>query len=154
MLEAEKELLISQQSSNLWTRRRRELAAWIERPKPITAGKALCDFNGVSVDAAIYPALMALQEASIPTEFSCAGVSILDEADDHSLYAYVTMLDGPVTEYFVQYAMERMGNRLLVTYEPGRGRYDISSFYIGHNRSFCYLLAAVARNFKQTSYYK
>ncbi|MFD1128315.1 MULTISPECIES: hypothetical protein [unclassified Paenibacillus] len=154
MLEAEKELLISQQSPKLWTRRRRELAAWIERPKPTTASKALSDFNGVSVDAPIYPALIALQEASIQTEFSCAGVSILDEADDHSLYAYVTMLDGPATEYFVRYAMERMGHRLLVTYEQDRGRYDVSSFYIAHNRSFCYLLAAVARDFNQTSFYE
>ncbi|MCM3782703.1 hypothetical protein M3231_06940 [Neobacillus mesonae] len=147
MLDAESEQLISVQTPEQWRRRRKELGVWVERSKPVSLGKALYDFDGIEVDAKIYPALVELKSIFIQTEFSCAGVSMLDEPEDHSLYAYVTLLEGSDTERFIQYAMERMGHRLLVTYEQNRGRYDLSSFFIGHNRSFCFLLAEVAKQY-------
>ena len=42
------------------------------------------------VDEELYPILISLQQAGLETEFSCAGVSPLDEPVDHSLYAYLT----------------------------------------------------------------
>lgn len=146
-LEQDTEQLWSNQSVERWKRRKSELAAWIERPKPQSWQKKLLLFDDVEVDAAIYPALMALKKLHFKTEFSCAGVSILDEPDDHSLYAYVTLLEGPNTEEFVKYAMQRMGYRLLVTYEEFKHRYDLSSFYISKNRSFCYGLELCAKEF-------
>nr|WP_249435654.1 hypothetical protein [Paenibacillus sp. Marseille-Q4541] len=146
-MEQEVEQLWSNQSRDRWRRRKLELAAWIERPKPETWKKELLLFEGVEVDAKIYPALMELKKLQFKTEFSCAGVSILDEPEDHSLYAYVTLFEGPNTEKFVRYAMERMGYRLLVTYEANKNRYDLSSFYIGQNRSFCYWLEQCAKEF-------
>lgn len=146
-MEQDIEQLWSNQSAEQWWRRKRELAAWIDRPKPQNWQKKLLLFDDIEVDASIYPALMTLKELHFKTEYSCAGVSILDEPEDHSLYAYVTLMEGPNTNQFVEYAMQRMGYRLLVTYEGLKHRYDLSSFYISQNRSFCYGLELCAKEF-------
>ncbi|WKL02273.1 hypothetical protein Q0F98_39560 [Paenibacillus amylolyticus] len=75
------------------------------------------------------------------------GVSPLDEPVDHSLYAYVTLIQSEVSDQFVHYALRRMRNRLLVTLEAEKGRYDLSSFFIGHNRSFCWWMEHCALQF-------
>ncbi|WP_274485291.1 hypothetical protein [Paenibacillus polymyxa] len=49
---------------------------------------------------------------------------------------------------FVQWAMRYMLHRLLVVYELGRNRYDLSSFFLGHNRSFCQLMEYCASTFE------
>ncbi|WP_454190787.1 hypothetical protein [Paenibacillus sp. Marseille-Q7038] len=146
-MEQDIEQLWSNQSAERWKRRKGELTAWIERPKFQNEQKKLMLFDDIEVDASIYPALMALKKLDFKTEYSCAGVSILDEPEDHSLYAYVTLIEGPNTDQFVKYAMQRMGYRLLVTYEGFKHRYDLSSFYISQNRSFCYGLELCAKEF-------
>ncbi|MCM3130472.1 hypothetical protein ACFQ3J_23460 [Paenibacillus provencensis] len=98
-------------------------------------------------DAELLPALTYFERAGIQTEFSCAGVSLLDEPENHSLYAYITFITSKKTESFIEYSMERMRHRLLVTYEPSRKRYDLSSFFIGHNRRFCTLMNQYAQGF-------
>ncbi|MDQ0048321.1 hypothetical protein J2T18_002604 [Paenibacillus polymyxa] len=40
----------------------------------------------------------------------------------------------------MQWAMRYIRHRLLVVYELERNRYDLSSFFLGHNRSFCQLM--------------
>lgn len=146
-MEQDAEQLWSNQSAEQWKRRKLELSAWVERPKPQNGQKKLMSFEDVEVDAMMYPALMALKKLHFKTEYSCAGVSILDEPEDHSLYAYVTLLEGPDTDRFVKYAMKRMRYRLLVIYEAVEHRFDLSSFYISQNRSFCYGLELCAKEF-------
>lgn len=141
------ELVVSRHDERRWLRRDLELAAWVRRAKPRRAAKRTALLGHVEVDAELLTALALLQAAGIRTEFSCAGVSLLDEPEQHSLYAYMTMHASPQAEAFVQFAMRRMRHRLLVTYEPARGRYDLSSFLIGHNRSYCLLIEACARCF-------
>jgi hypothetical protein len=102
----------------------------------------------VAVDAQLHTALTILKEMQIPTEFSCAGVSILDEPEDHSLYAYITFLMSEKTDRFIVLAKQQMKHRLLVTFEPARKRYDLSSFLIGNNRSFCILIQHCAQLYK------
>ncbi|WP_442437009.1 hypothetical protein [Paenibacillus peoriae] len=41
-----------------------------------------------------------------------------------------------------------MRHRLLVVYELERNRYDLSSFFLGHNRSFCQLMEYCASTFE------
>ncbi len=141
------EVVLSGQDRPLWIKRREELAAWAERDKAARAPKRTLVFEGEEVDAELYECLRVLNGIGVRTEFSCAGVSVLDEPEDHSLYAYITLHETPKTRPFVDYALRRMGRRLLVVWEPQRKRYDLSSFYIGHNRSFCLLLEACARDF-------
>lgn len=141
------EVVLSEQDRPLWIKRRAELAAWAERDKETRSPKRTLAYEGEEVDAELYECLRVLNGIGVRTEFSCAGVSMLDEPEDHSLYAYVTLHEGPRTRPFVDYALGRMGRRLLAVWEPQRERYDLSSFYIGHNRSFCLLLEACARDF-------
>jgi hypothetical protein len=140
------ETTLSAHDDKRWRDRQYELARWIERPKLTMREKKCCRLGDVEIDAELYPVLSLLKQIGIETEFSCAGVSPLDEPEDHSLYAYITFPYSALTERFVNMAMRRMKHRLLVTYEPGRQRYDLSSFYIGHNRSFCLLMESCARS--------
>lgn len=143
------EVIISNQTPEQWKRRRTELGRWAEREKIRLFPKKVGLLNGVEVDIELLEALTLLNADGIVTEFSCAGVSPLDEPEEHSLYAYVTLLESESAREFVEYASSRMGRRLLVSYEPSHHRYDLSSFMLGQNRSFCFLLEACARDFKR-----
>ncbi|KGP80330.1 MULTISPECIES: hypothetical protein [unclassified Paenibacillus] len=146
-LPEEQEVLLSQQPAHLWRRRKQELLQWTEREKQTMAAKRTEIWNDVEVDAELVDALTLLHRAGVRTEFSCAGVSPLDEPVDHSLYAYVTLVQNEAADRFVTYALTQMRNRLLVTLETGTGRYDLSSFFIGHNRSFCWWIQYCAVHF-------
>ncbi|MDO3408724.1 hypothetical protein QWJ34_02985 [Saccharibacillus sp. CPCC 101409] len=141
------EVIWSGQTREQWIRRRAELERWTLREKIGRAPKRTALLEGVEVDAELLDSLKLLNGAGVRTEFSCAGVSPLDEPEDHSLYAYVTLIESGPARAFVDYALRRMGRRLLVSYEPERSRYDLSSFRLGQNRSFCCLLEACAREF-------
>ncbi|WP_338543899.1 hypothetical protein [Paenibacillus tundrae] len=150
---ADQEELLSDQPAHLWRRRKLELMSWTERDKHTVIPKRTTLWNGVEVDVELAEALTLLQHAGIATEFSCAGVSPLDEPIDHSLYAYVTLVKSEAADRFVQYAIQNMRHRLLVTLETGSGRYDLSSFFIGHNRSFCWWMQQCAAHFnKETNH--
>ncbi|MEJ8306812.1 hypothetical protein [Saccharibacillus sacchari] len=142
------EIIISTQTTEQWKRRRMELGRWAEREKIRLFPKKVGLLDGVEVDIELLEALTRLNAAGIVTEFSCAGVSPLDEPEEHSLYAYVTLLESESAREFIDYASRRMGRRLLVSYEPSHHRYDLSSFMLGQNRSFCFLLETCAREFK------
>lgn len=143
----QEELVCTQQTREQWKRRERELIAWVDRDKQVRLPKQTLPLGqlDIIVDAELHGALTLLKQLHIPTEFSCAGVSILDDPENHSLYAYITLLASEQTDRFIQLAVQQMKHRLLVTYEPARCRYDLSSFYIGHNRSFCMLMEHCAR---------
>ncbi|WP_020614833.1 hypothetical protein [Paenibacillus daejeonensis] len=141
------EHIISLHSKERWQRREAELIAWANRPKPKKRAKQTVIFGNSHIDAELLTTLALCKRMGIPTEYSCAGVSILDEPEDHSLYAYITFIASEKTEAFVQFAMNTMRHRLLVTFEPARSRYDVSSFYIQHNRSFCLLMEQCAKVF-------
>lgn len=134
------EVILSHHKEECWRRRELERIAWIQAPKIRKKSKAVRWLNQDYVDEELHPTLLLLNEIGIATEYSCAGVSALDEPEDHSLYAYVTLPETPSSTLFVQNLMEKMGHRVLVSYEPDRRRYDLSSFFIQHNRSFCMLL--------------
>ncbi|MCT1397601.1 hypothetical protein AK95_17155 [Paenibacillus sp. LC231] len=134
------ELLLSTHTPEQWRRRRQELNEWISRPKVRQQPKRTRLFGNAPVDEQLYPILILLQQAGLVTEFSCAGVSPLDEPVDHSLYAYLTFFSNGPAERFADILLGNMRHRALITYEPARNRYDVSSFFIGHNRSFCLLL--------------
>lgn len=144
----DKEIIMSHHSKRQWHRRGEELLQWVDRDKKRKQAKLTTLFGNIHVDLQLFPALTCLQQKGIVTEFSCAGVSPLDEPEDHSLYAYLTLIASERAEQFVQLTMKRMRHRVLVSFEPGRNRYDLSSFYIGHNRSFCRLLQACAETFE------
>ncbi|OMF38724.1 hypothetical protein BK133_00505 [Paenibacillus sp. FSL H8-0548] len=143
------ERVISQHSEAQWERRDAELAAWAEREKLKKKDKLTVMLESVAVDAELHPALALLRRMQIPTEFSCAGVSVQDDPLEHSLYAYITFHASEQTEEFVRFAALFMKHRLLVTFEPSRARYDLSSFFIGHNRSFCLLMQRCAEAYQQ-----
>jgi hypothetical protein len=143
----DEEIVLSGQTNEQWRRRQREVAAWVSRDKRSRSPKQTIQLGHVDVDIQLHKALTYLQQAQVPTEFSCAGVSILDEPEDHSLYAYITFLASEKTNRLIKLAMKQMKHRLLVTFEPARSRYDLSSFYIGHNRSFCILMQECAEKF-------
>lgn len=136
----EEEKVLSLHSERSWQRREMELTNWLESAKPRRRAKQTVLLGDMEVDTEMFLTLVSLKKLHIHTEFSCAGVSPLDEPEDHSLYAYITLLASEKSDNFVQFAMRRMRHRLLVTFEPSRHRYDLSSFFIGHNRSFCLLL--------------
>ncbi|SDM85085.1 hypothetical protein SAMN04487897_101251 [Paenibacillus sp. yr247] len=142
------EITLSQHTEAQWKRREEELIAWTARVKQRKHPKQTKLLGHFHVDAELFDALSLLLAKQVLTEYSCAGVSPLDEPEDHSLYAYITLIASARTERFVQLAMKRMNHRLLVTFEPGRNRYDLSSFYIGHNRSFCQLIQQCAELFE------
>lgn len=146
------EIISESQTPAHWRRRRAELERWADRDKISRGAKRVALLQGVEVDAELLEALRLLNEAGVGTEFSCAGVSPLDEPEDHSLYAYVTLIDSEAARSFVEYASARMRRRLLVSYEPERRRYDLSSFMLGQNRSFCLLLEACAREFARSAH--
>lgn len=141
------EIIVSRHSDLQWRRRRAELAEWMERPKVRRRAKQTAWIGPTEIDAELAGALSQFKRIGIATEFSCAGVSVLDEPEDHSLYAYITFISSPQADRFVQAAMAYMKHRLLVTFEPARGRYDCSSFLIGHNRTFCMLMEKCASDF-------
>jgi hypothetical protein len=143
------ELVLSRQTDSLWERRTLELNDWAERDKQKKRDKVTMMLESNAVDAELYPALAKLNHLDIPTEFSCAGVSMQDDPLDHSLYAYITFHASEQSELFVRFAIKFMRHRLLVTFEPARGRYDLSSFFIGHNRSFCFLMQRCAEAFEE-----
>lgn len=124
----EQEVLLSQQPAHLWRRRKLELMQWTEREKQTVEAKRTEIWNDVEVDAELVAALTLLHRAGVRTEFSCAGVSPLDEPIDHSLYAYVTLVQNEAADRFVNFALSKMRSRLLATLETGTGRYDLSSF--------------------------
>jgi len=134
------EIILTPYSRDLWWRRENERRVWMESPKVRRREKKVKKFGNVEVDIELYPALTILNEYGITTEYSCSGVSVLDEPEDHSLYAYVTLPKTTASDHFIKYLIQRMGRRMIVTEEPKRQRYDISSFFIKHNRSFCLLL--------------
>lgn len=142
------EIIISQHSDALWRRRELELACWVQRAKPRRRAKQIAVLGNVEIDAELLAALTMFKRMDIPTEYSCAGVSLLDEPEDHSLYAYITFVATEKTERFVQFAMQQMRHRLLVVWEPSRNRYDLSSFFIAHNRSFGLLIQRCAEIFR------
>lgn len=143
------EKVISVHSAESWKRREAELESWLKRTKLRRRAKQTAHLGNVEVDAELLGALTLLKRMNVQTEFSCAGVSVLDEPEDHSLYAYMTLFASEQADRFVCLAMRQMRHRLLVTFEASRGRYDLSSFYIGHNRSFCLLLQRAAERFYQ-----
>ncbi len=134
------EHVLSIHSQERWMRKRREVDEWEKRQKFIKKQKETVSFLNDEVDTQLFPALSLLNDMNIITQYSCAGVSVWDDPLNHSLYAYVTVLDSEKTRDFINYLQQGMRHRLLVTYEPARKRYDLSSFYIQHNRSFCFLL--------------
>ncbi len=142
------EQILSSHSKARWIRRRREIAEWEQREKLVKKPKKTVPFLYDEVDEELFPALLLLNDRGIVTQYSCAGVSMLDDPVDHSLYAYVTVVDTPESRAFIDYLQQNMRHRLLVTYEPERKRYDLSSFYIRHNRSFCFLLYRYAMCWK------
>lgn len=144
---SEEEQMVSVHSIERWKRRDLELINWLRCVKRRKRVKQTVLLGNIEVDAEMFPALVCFKRMQIQTEFSCAGVSTLDEPEDHSLYAYITMLASEKTDRFIQFAMGRMRHRLLVTFEPSRNRYDLSSFFIGHNRSFCLILQHCAETF-------
>jgi hypothetical protein len=143
----ESETVISVHGNQHWIRREQELARWVHRFKLRKREKQTVLLGNILVDAELLDALTLLRQIRIETEFSCAGVSVLDDPEDHSLYAYITFPASDRTEQFIEYAMKRMKHRLMVTFEQHRNRYDLSSFFIGHNRSFCLLMERCARAF-------
>lgn len=143
------ELVLSEQTEALWERRELELNAWAKRVKTKKKDRVTMTLESFSVDAELYPALSLLRRLHISTEFSCAGVSMLDDPLNHSLYAYITLHASGQTERFVRFATDFMKHRLLVTFEPARQRYDLSSFFIGHNRSYCLLMQRCAEAYEQ-----
>ncbi|MUG70342.1 hypothetical protein [Paenibacillus validus] len=143
------ETIISHHSQTQWQRREQELACWVQRAKPRKRPKQTVILGNTPVDAELLMALTLLKRTRIQTEFSCAGVSLLDEPEDHSLYAYITITGSATADRFVQLALTRMRHRLFVTWEPRRNRYDLSSFFIGHNRSFCLLMQRCAEIFAE-----
>ncbi|MDI4647951.1 hypothetical protein [Cohnella hashimotonis] len=143
------ETIVSKHDDVMWRKRRLELAEWTERPKVRRKAKQTAWLGPVEIDAELLGALVQFKRIGIATEYSCAGVSVLDEPEDHSMYAYITFIASPLADRFVQAAMTYMPRRLLVTFEPARGRYDCSSFLIGHNRSFCMLMEKCAREFAE-----
>lgn len=145
---AEQEVLLSNQPALLWKRRRQELQRWTERDKTTVSPKRTTLWNGIEVDFEMFSALDLMSQKGMRTEYSCAGVSPLDEPVDHSLYAYVTLVQNGAADQFVEFAMNRMRNRLLVTLDQPTGRYDLSSFFIGHNRSFCWWMQHCAARFE------
>ncbi|WP_339272176.1 hypothetical protein MKY59_15640 [Paenibacillus sp. FSL W8-0426] len=145
---AEQEVLFSNQPAHLWKRRRQELLQWTERDKTTVSPKRTTLWNGIEVDFELVSALDLMSQKGMLTEYSCAGVSPLDEPVDHSLYAYVTLVQNGAADQFVEFAMNRMRNRLLVTLDQLTGRYDLSSFFIGHNRSFCWWMQHCAARFE------
>ncbi|MCI1695367.1 hypothetical protein [Aneurinibacillus aneurinilyticus] len=134
------EHVLSIHSKERWIRKRREVDEWEKRRKLIKKQKETVFFLNDEVDVQLFPALSLLNDMRIVTQYSCAGVSVSDDPLNHSLYAYVTVFDSESTRNFIDYLQRSMRHRLLVTYEPTRKRYDLSSFYIQHNRSFCFLL--------------
>jgi hypothetical protein len=144
-----KEMILSKHKREHWLRRDAERKEWNQTPKHTMKPKILKMLADNEVDQELYDSLVLLNVLGIMTEFSCAGVSVLDEPEDHSLYAYVTFLKTDRSTDFVEYLMKRMRHRLLLTYEPMKNRYDISSFFINHNRSFCLLLKKYARMYSQ-----
>ena len=117
----EQEVLLSEQPTHLWRRRKQELLHWTERDKRTVSPKRTVIWNGVEVDAELVRTLSLLQEAGVQTEFSCAGVSPLDEPVEHSLYAYVTLIQSQAAEQFVNDAIVRMRNRLWLLLRRGGG---------------------------------
>lgn len=146
----ESEQVVSRHEEHRWKCRELELARWLALPKPKKRPKQVVWLGHAEIDAELLPALTLLKRMGIQTEFSCAGVSLLDEPEEHSLYAYITFPASARTETFIRLAMNVMKHRLFVTFEPGRNRYDLSSFYIGHNRSFCLLMESCARAMMET----
>ncbi|GFZ91223.1 hypothetical protein GCM10008018_41900 [Paenibacillus marchantiophytorum] len=143
----QREFVITRHSKGQWDRREQELLQWSDRHKPRKHPKKTLLLEQVDVDAELHRTLILLRDKHVQTEFSCAGVSLLDEPEDHSLYAYMTLIASKEAESFIHTAIKKMKHRLLVTFEPERNRYDLSSFYIGHNRSFCRLLERSAELF-------
>ncbi|WP_047154029.1 hypothetical protein [Aneurinibacillus tyrosinisolvens] len=146
-----KEIILTSHTQEQWRKRRQELTEWNERPKQPRRAKALLRFASDYVDEEMHPALALLNQLGIKTEYSCAGVSVLDDPESHSLYAYVTFPKTNDAEPFMQFLIKKMRHRLLAIYEPERNRYDLSSFYIGHNRSFCLLLYRYTLEWKEYS---
>jgi hypothetical protein len=143
------EVTLTPFNQELWWRREKERRRWLELPKNRKGPKRVKRLGYVDVDFELYPSLYLLNEFGIDTEYSCAGVSVLDEPEDHSLYAYVTLPKTELSSGFIQYLIQRMGRRIMVTEEPERQRYDISSFFIQHNRSFCLFLYYCSLEFVQ-----
>lgn len=151
--EFEGEKVLSIHSEERWKRRSLELSSWLQRTKQRKRTKQVVCLGDTEVDVEMFGVLVCLKRLHIQTEYSCAGVSLLDEPENHSLYAYITMFASEKTDQFVQYAMKQMKHRLLVTFEPSRNRYDLSSFYIGHNRSFCLQLRRCAETFARLEHH-
>jgi hypothetical protein len=142
------EVILSEHHIERRKRRIIERSEWLNTPKIKRKEKKLSLLGDQHVDYELYPALKVINELGIRTEFSCAGVSILDEPEDHSLYAYVTLLESVHTKEFVEFILDKMKYRILISYEPARQRYDLSSYFIKHNRSFCHYLYLVSREYQ------
>lgn len=141
------EVYLTSHHRELWIRRREERKQWNTAPKIIRKKKEVVSFLDEDVDRELYDTLCLLNDFGIETEYSCAGVSLLDDPLHHSLYAYITLKKDSLAEAFIQYVISRGRHRFLITYEQPRNRYDISSFFIGHNRSYCFLLYHYTKQF-------
>ncbi|MBD2847757.1 hypothetical protein IDH44_21400 [Paenibacillus sp. IB182496] len=139
------ERLLTPHEQRRWRRRREELEQWLQRDKVRVRGKRLVQWRELTVDHELLPALTELRRKGVETEYSCAGVSALDEPLEHSLYAYVTIHASEAADRYVELAIARMRHRLCATYDPQRRIYDLSSMHVGYNRSFCTLLYRCAR---------
>ncbi|WP_244163207.1 hypothetical protein [Paenibacillus pectinilyticus] len=100
-----REVTLSQHFKAQWHRRGEELLHWIAREKISIGNKRIAVFDNTVVDEQLLQALILLKQKGIVTEFSCAGVSLLDEVEDHSLYAYITLIGNENSHAFIQAAM-------------------------------------------------
>ncbi|MDP1510760.1 hypothetical protein Q8I65_11160 [Paenibacillus ottowii] len=102
----------------------------------------------VVIDAELHGTLCLLNRKHVVAEFSQAEVSIRDELEDHSLYAYITMKADERYGAFVQWAMRYNGIVCLSFTRLEHNRWDLSSFFLRHNRSFCQLMEHCASTFE------
>ncbi|RTE07826.1 hypothetical protein [Paenibacillus whitsoniae] len=62
------------------------------RTKRRRRAKQTALLGNIKIGAELLAALTLMKRMHIQSEFSCSGVSFLDEPEDHSLYAYVTLI--------------------------------------------------------------
>lgn len=141
------EVIITSHNRDLWVKRREERKEWNAHSKRVKKEKELVSFRNEPVDAELYETISLLNQIGIETEYSCAGVSLLDDPINHSLYAYITFKKDSLSERFTQFLIHKSRHRVLVSFEEQRNRYDISSFFIQHNRSFCLLIHHYTKQF-------
>jgi hypothetical protein len=124
----EEEQVISTHSANQWKRRKMELANWVRRPKHRRRAKQTAYLGNIEVDVELLQTLTLLKRMNIQTEFSCAGVSVLDDPENHSFYGYMTLIASDKTEKFMQLAIQHMRQNNRNSIMPMDGLF-ISALY-------------------------